>query len=38
MPATASRQVSLPIEDPATYQDIFQALERSAFLAAQNVQ
>ena len=26
------------IEDPATYQDFFQALERSAFLAAQNVQ
>ena len=26
------------IEDPATYQDFFQALERSAFLAAQNVE
>lgn len=25
------------IEDPATYQDFFQALERSAFLAEQNV-
>jgi hypothetical protein len=26
------------IEDPATYQDFFQALERSAFLAEQNVE
>jgi hypothetical protein len=26
------------IEDPATYQDFFQALERSAFLATQNVE
>ena len=26
------------IEDPATYQDFFQALERSAFLDAQNVE
>lgn len=26
------------IEDPTTYQDFFQALERSAFLAAQNVE
>jgi peptidoglycan hydrolase-like protein with peptidoglycan-binding domain len=26
------------IEDPATYQDFFQALERSAFLAAQNAE
>ena len=26
------------IEDPATYQDFFQALERSAFLAAQNTE
>jgi len=26
------------IEDPATYQDFFQALERSAFLASQNVE
>src|SRR5262245_33298815 len=26
------------IEDPATYQDFFQALERSAFLAAENAE
>jgi len=29
---------AVSIEDPATYQDFFQALERSAFLAAQNVE
>lgn len=27
-------KTAVPIEDPATYQDFFQALERSAFLAA----
>ena len=30
-------KAAVRIEDPATYQDFFQALERSAFLAAQNV-
>jgi hypothetical protein len=29
---------AVSIEDPTTYQDFFQALERSAFLAAQNVE
>jgi hypothetical protein len=34
----ASGKTALPIDDPVAYQDFFQALERSAFLAAQHAE
>jgi hypothetical protein len=34
----ASGKTALPIDDPVAYQDFFQALERSAFLATQRAE